>query len=677
MNSQGKKEKLTHKSKTLDSLCTKSGLLLSVLCCVALIHTEIKLKEHDRQISHSVKLYSHVEEELQELRQNNARWKITKANQQEVWRSKDGSHSRHKRASLEHQNASEVKLLIREELRVLQNQICATYETLCRSGPKGNIGRRGRPGIRGKPGLPGQPGPEGPPGKHGPKGLQGPTGIKGDLGLPGSPGPVGPSGPQGVKGVKGEPGKSISAPSLLQRPTDTTVNVTQTAILKCTADSNPIPKITWYKLNSQLPVGRHVIESSGALIVRDVRPGDDGIYSCKAENILGRIRASAKLTVQIGPKISLSSNRVMAEEKQNITIACNATGLPQPIITWSRAVGNLPKHRTVVTNGVMTIYKLTKKDGGVYICDVKNILGSASDTVQLMVFSPLEFEVSPSQHATPVIGCALSLPCVPKSNFRTTTTWAKDGKSSLPIDSNVLPNGTLVIQNIKKSHEGTYTCTATNALATIHAKVKVNSVRAVSCSAIKKFVSTGSGNYVIDPDCAGGRAPFTVYCDMTDKSGVGVTVISHESEGRTRVQGCQAPGCYSRDIRYNGASLAQLASLTRVSLHCEQFIKYECYDSVLLNNNNPHGWWVSRDSVKMTYWGGASVSNKCACGMTNSCANPSRGCNCDKNDPVWREDSGLLTDKTRLPVKQLRFGDVDTSEEGYHTLGKLKCYGIA
>jgi len=80
----------------------------------------------------------------------------------------------------------------------------------------------------------------------------------------------------------------------------------------------------------------------------------------------------------------------------------------------------------------------------------------------------------------------------------------------------------------------------------------------------------------------------------------------------------------------------------------------------------------------MKYWGGASVSGKCACGMTNSCANSGYGCNCDKNDEVWREDSGLLTDKTHLPVKQLRFGDVGTSsEKGYHTLGKFKCYGEA
>ena len=46
------------------------------------------MKEHDRQISHSVKFYNEVEAELQELRQNNARWKITKANQQEVRRAK-------------------------------------------------------------------------------------------------------------------------------------------------------------------------------------------------------------------------------------------------------------------------------------------------------------------------------------------------------------------------------------------------------------------------------------------------------------------------------------------------------------------------------------------------------------------------------------------------------------
>ena len=195
------------------------------------------------------------------------------------------------------QTTSNVKMLIKEELRLLQNQICVKDETLCRSGPKGSAGRRGRPGNRGRPGPPGRPGSEGPPGKHGPIGHPGLMGIKGDLGVPGDPGPVGPRGPPGEKGVKGEPGQSISAPSLKQRPVETTVNKSQTATLLCTADGNPSPKVTWSKLNSSLPVGRHIVESSGGLTVKDVRPGDEGDYSCRAENLLGNVNATAKLIV--------------------------------------------------------------------------------------------------------------------------------------------------------------------------------------------------------------------------------------------------------------------------------------------------------------------------------------------------------------------------------------------
>ena len=366
----------------------------------------------------------------------------------------------------------------------------------------------------------------------------------------------------------------------------------------------------------------------------------------------------------------------MAEENQNVTIACTTTGQPLPSITWSKSVGSLPEDRTEVMNETLTINRVTGGDGGTYICKAENILGSASDTSLVVIFSRLRFKVHPPQEVTPVISSSVHLPCMAESDLKPTIAWTKDGKSSLPVESNVLQNGTLFIRNIKKSHEGSYTCRATNALTTIEAKVKINSSVATSCSVIRKYVSSMSGNYVIDPDGVGGLAPFTVYCDMSDKNGVGVTVISHDSESSTHVKGYSGRDSYSRDIHYTGASLSQLASLTRVSSHCEQFIKYECYASVMFTYG-VYAWWVSRDSSKMTYWGGASPrSGKCACGMTNSCAG-GYGCNCDKNDRVWREDSGLLTDKTHLPVKQLRFGDATGFEEGYHTLGKLKCYGIA
>ena len=180
-----------------------------------------------------------------------------------------------------------------------------------------------------------------------------------------------------------------------------------------------------------------------------------------------------------------------------------------------------------------------------------------------------------------------------------------------------------------------------------------------TCSDIKRFYPrTPSDSYVIDPDGEGGEKPFKVFCDMTNKGGIGVTVVSHDSESRMRVDGFDVRGSYSRNVTYNEASLIQLASLTASSAHCEQFIKYECYHSMLLFNGNMYGWWVSRDDEKMKYWGGVdSAPFKCACGLDNTCAATSHGFNCDKNDWNWREDSSLLTNKSKLHVIQMRFGD--------------------
>lgn len=221
-----------------------------------------------------------------------------------------------------------------------------------------------------------------------------------------------------------------------------------------------------------------------------------------------------------------------------------------------------------------------------------------------------------------------------------------------------------------------YVFTARNFQREITAEVQID-IKFASCSEIKKdFPLTSSGEYFIKNDHL---SPFRVYCDMTDKGGVGVTVISHGSEARTLVNGFEAKGSYRRDIHYTGVSMSQIAALTQVSRNCEQFVKYECQGDVAFIADS-YGWWVSRDNVKQNYWGGATPgSGKCACGMTKSCQRRPGGCNCNNvgNHLEWHSDSGLLTDKSTLPVTQLRLGDTGGSNErAYYTVGKLKCYGI-
>ena len=133
----------------------------------------------------------------------------------------------------------------------------------------------------------------------------------------------------------------------------------------------------------------------------------------------------------------------MAEENQNVTIACNATGQPSPNITWSKSVGRLPESRSHVQGGTMKIFGVARKDGGIYICKAENILGSTTDTVLLIVYSPLRFKVRPPQEVTPNYGSTLRLPCVAESELSTTITWLKNGVSVLPANTYVLHRGTL------------------------------------------------------------------------------------------------------------------------------------------------------------------------------------------------------------------------------------------
>ena len=378
----------------------------------------------------------------------------------------------------------------------------------------------------------------------------------------------------------------------------------------------------------------------------------------------------------VAASITQKPSSIVAEVGENVIFLCQATGLPLPTITWRRAFGSLPKGKTAVVDGNLTIRNIAKTDKGDYVCSAKNFLGQDSVVAQLIVIDRLTFTLTPPLKVTVSQSSNLLLKCAAQGNIE--ITWKRTGKG-LPHSHLIYSNGTLLLRSVITNDAGTYTCVAKNALRSVEATSVVEVYnKPSSCSSIKSGHSgSSSGNYIIDPDGKGGVAPFSVYCDMSDKGGVGVTVISHDSESRTHVSGYECPGCYSKDVTYTGVSTTQLAALTGVSHNCEQFIKFECKNDVAFIADG-FAWWVSRDGTRMNYWGGArGRNNMCACGITNSCSN-GRKCNCYNSAGGWREDSGLLTDKSTLPVTQIRLGDLGASrEEGYHTIGKLKCYGQA
>ena len=73
------KEETTNTRTKLNSLFSLSALLLSVMCCIALFHVELKIQEHHRLISQSATFCGQMEKEiLQKVQQNYKRWQTNK-----------------------------------------------------------------------------------------------------------------------------------------------------------------------------------------------------------------------------------------------------------------------------------------------------------------------------------------------------------------------------------------------------------------------------------------------------------------------------------------------------------------------------------------------------------------------------------------------------------------------
>ena len=248
-----------------------------------------------------------------------------------------------------------------------------------------------------------------------------------------------------------------------------------------------------------------------------------------------------------------------------MTLVCKATGVPMPTITWRKALGTVPKEKTAVIDGSMSIVSVTKADGGTYACSAKNLLGEDSAVALVAVIDRLTFTLTPLiKFVAPHLG-NLMLNCQAQGSIE--ISWKRNNQN-LPQNHVIFPNGTLFLTQVTTNDAGTYTCVAKNYQRTIKESSFVEVSKKTSCSSIKSGRSgSSSGYYIIDPDGKGGVDPFSVYCDMTDKGGIGVTVISHDSESRTyvgNIPGCglSNPGCYSKDVTYNGVSTAQLAVLT-------------------------------------------------------------------------------------------------------------------
>ncbi|XP_058490992.1 roundabout homolog 2 isoform X7 [Solea solea] len=274
-------------------------------------------------------------------------------------------------------------------------------------------------------------------------------------------------------------------PAFLRRPINQVVLEEETVEFRCQVQGDPQPNVRWRKDDIDVR-GRYETKydkDDYVLRVKKASVSDEGMFTCVAENRVGKLEASATLTVRARPvappQFVIRPRDQIVAQGRTATFPCETKGNPQPAVFWQKEGSqNLlfpnqpqqPNSRfSVSPSGDLTISSVQRSDAGYYICQALTVAGSILAKAQLEVTDVLTdrpppiIRQGPSNQTLGVDSMAL-LKCQASGDPIPSVSWLKDGVSLLGKDARMSLQelGSLQIRNIKLSDSGIYTCVATS-----------------------------------------------------------------------------------------------------------------------------------------------------------------------------------------------------------------------
>ncbi|XP_078245113.1 roundabout homolog 2 isoform X14 [Pogona vitticeps] len=272
-------------------------------------------------------------------------------------------------------------------------------------------------------------------------------------------------------------------PTFLRRPINQVVLEEEVVEFRCQVQGDPQPTVRWKKDENDLPRGRYDIKDDYTLRIKKAMSTDEGTYTCIAENRVGKVEASATLTVRARPvappQFVVRPRDQIVAQGRTVTFPCETKGNPQPAVFWQKEGSqNLlfpnqplqPNTRSSVSpTGDLTITNIQRSDAGYYICQALTVAGSILAKAQLEVTDVLTDRPPPIILQGPVNqtlaidGTAL-LKCKATGDPMPVISWLKEGFTFLGRDPriSIQDQGTLQIKLLRISDTGTYTCVATS-----------------------------------------------------------------------------------------------------------------------------------------------------------------------------------------------------------------------
>ncbi|KAJ6664142.1 hypothetical protein lerEdw1_008357 [Lerista edwardsae] len=270
-------------------------------------------------------------------------------------------------------------------------------------------------------------------------------------------------------------------PRFTSQPESASVYRGNSIILNCEVNADLAPFVRWELDHQPLFLDDRVFKlPSGALIVSNATDEDGGTYCCIIE-IGGSPKYSDEAEIKVLPEPEVPSKLMFLRQPSSLTKAigqsavlpCVASGVPIPVIRWTRNEEELVTEGTqkmmLLAGGTLKIKDITEDDAGTYTCIADNGNETAEAQADLTVQASPEFLKQPSniyahESMDIVFECDVTGKPTP------TVKWVKNGDVVIPSDYfKIVKEHNLQVLGLVKSDEGFYQCIAENDVGNVQA----------------------------------------------------------------------------------------------------------------------------------------------------------------------------------------------------------------
>ncbi|KAJ6663821.1 hypothetical protein lerEdw1_009900 [Lerista edwardsae] len=183
---------------------------------------------------------------------------------------------------------------------------------------------------------------------------------------------------------------------------------------------------------------------------------------------------------------------VMVEEGDTLSFLCEADGIPDPLLSWTKGNKTLSDSKQAGGHSLQ-LSEIRSEDAGLYRCQATNLIGSAEKTVRVNVQYPprqVQLSVSQTHEWDPVRaqdppravdtgsqlmareGNTLRLSCAADASPPVEVSWAKGGRTLK--EWSPAPDHWLELTNLTVEDKGEYTCCARNTLASVQSTFQLD-----------------------------------------------------------------------------------------------------------------------------------------------------------------------------------------------------------